>query len=62
MPESEYKGSYGKKPLWFWILLYVVIGLLVYGAVYYFFLSKNGGYNYKGVNYQNSTSSNNFKY
>lgn len=28
-----------KRPLWQWIALYLVIGALVYGVVYYFFLS-----------------------
>jgi uncharacterized cupredoxin-like copper-binding protein len=46
MAEEEKQYSYGKRPLWQWVLLYVVIGLAIYGAVYYFVLSKNGvGYN-----------------
>jgi len=32
--------------MWQWILLYVVIGGLVYGLIYYFFLSKGGVYKY----------------
>lgn len=35
-------GYYGKRPLWQWILLYVVIGGVVYALIYYFFLSKGG--------------------
>ncbi len=42
--ESGY--GYGKRPLWQWILLYVIIGGLIYAAVYYFFLSGNAGYSY----------------
>ncbi|MEX2012846.1 MAG: hypothetical protein WD967_00410 [Candidatus Levyibacteriota bacterium] len=39
--------GYGNRPLWQWILIYVVIGAVVYGLVYYFVLAKNGnGYNY----------------
>lgn len=30
-------GGYGKKPLWMWILLYVIIGVIAYAGVYYFF-------------------------
>jgi hypothetical protein len=37
--------AYGKKPLWQWILIYVVIGAIVYGAIYYFFMNR-GGYSY----------------
>ncbi len=45
MAEEEKQEAYGKRPLWQWILLYVVIGLLIYGLVYYFVLSKNGAGN-----------------
>lgn len=59
MAESGYASSYGKRPLWFWIAIYVVIGLVVYGLVYYFFFAKKG-YNYSGTNpQQNSTPSGN---
>ncbi|HEY4517485.1 MAG TPA: hypothetical protein VJI74_01180 [Candidatus Paceibacterota bacterium] len=39
-------GGYGKRPLWQWILLYVVIGGVAYGLLYYFVFSGNGGYSY----------------
>lgn len=43
--ESQKKGyGYGKRPLWQWIALYVVIGAVAYGLIYYFVLSKKGGY------------------
>lgn len=38
-------GGYGKRPLWQWIVLYLVIGGIVYAGIYYFFMSKDGGYN-----------------
>jgi len=42
--------SYGKRPLWQWIVLYVIIGGLVYGLVYYFIVAKNvGGYGAGGT-------------
>lgn len=28
--------AYAKRPLWQWILLYVILGILVYGVLYYF--------------------------
>lgn len=46
---SEYpKGGYSKRPLWQWILIYLVIGGAIYLAVYYFYFGKKGGtsYNY----------------
>ncbi|MBI3631121.1 MAG: hypothetical protein HY221_02180 [Candidatus Sungbacteria bacterium] len=36
--------SYGKRPLWQWILLYAVVAVIVYGAIYYFFVAGQGGY------------------
>lgn len=46
--EKTDKGyGYGKRPLWQWILLYVVIGGIIYGLIYYFVLAKNSNsYNY----------------
>ncbi len=45
--ETNSGGGYGKKPLWQWVLLYVVIGGIVYALIYYFVLGGNsGGYNY----------------
>lgn len=37
-------GGYGKRPLWQWILIYVVIGAIVYFGIYYFFLRGKGSY------------------
>lgn len=38
-------GGYSKRPLWQWLVIYVILGAIVYGAIYYFFLSKNNSYN-----------------
>ncbi len=44
---AEKKNSgYGKRPLWQWIVIYLVVGGILYAGVYYFFLAKKGGYNY----------------
>jgi hypothetical protein len=34
-------GGYGKRSLWFWILIYVAAALVVYGAVYFIFFAGN---------------------
>jgi hypothetical protein len=34
--------AYGKRPMWQWILLYILIGGLLYYAVYYFAYAKKG--------------------
>lgn len=40
------RGSYGKRPLWQWILIYIVIAIIVYGLIYLIFFSNNGGSGY----------------
>ena len=46
------KKLYGKRPLWQWIAIYLVIGAIVYGAIYYIFLNKGYGYNSVGYSSQ----------
>ncbi len=41
---SDKSYGYGKRPLWQWVFIYVVIGGIIYGLIYYFVLAKNGGY------------------
>ena len=40
---AKKKSSYySKKPLWQWILIYIVIGGIVYALIYYFVIAKTG--------------------
>jgi len=42
---TEVKNEgYGKKPLWQLILLYLLIGGVIYGLIYYFIVAKGTGY------------------
>lgn len=41
---TEEKSGYGKRPLWQWIVMYLVIAVVVYGAIYYLFLHKQNSY------------------
>ncbi|MBI4096915.1 MAG: hypothetical protein HY428_00675 [Candidatus Levybacteria bacterium] len=43
---AEKKYAYGKRSLWQWIVIYLVIGGLIYAVLYYFVLGKKGGYDY----------------
>lgn len=37
--EEKYGQGYGgKRPLWQWILIYLIIGVIVYGVIYLLFL------------------------
>lgn len=42
--QIEGKSGYGKRPLWQWIVIYLVVAAIVYGAVYYLFLHKQNPY------------------
>jgi predicted lipoprotein with Yx(FWY)xxD motif len=47
MEETEEKvstDSYRKRPLWQWIVIYLFVGALIYGLVYYFIFARKGGY------------------
>lgn len=50
-------GGYNKRPLWQWLVIYIILGAIIYGVVYYFFLNKNNGYNYSKSSTQYSSPS-----
>lgn len=44
--------EYSKKSIWKWVLIYVAVGAVAHGLIYYFFFYKKGDYSY---NLQNQT-------
>jgi len=55
-------GYYGKRPMWQWIVLYAIVGAVIYYLVYYFVLapkgaSQSGGYNYSNTSTQSGQQS-----
>lgn len=38
---SQTKRAYGGRPLWQWILIYAVVGGLVYAGIYYFMAGRS---------------------
>ncbi len=56
-PTGGYGSGYGKKPMWFWVVLYVIIGGLVYWGIYAWYSSKNTSSS-SGSIYGGSSSSN----
>ncbi len=50
MEETETNKSYGKKSMGQWVVIYLVIAVIVYGAIYYLFLAIKGGPNYNSSN------------
>ncbi len=45
----DYPIGYGKRPLWQWLVIYLIIGALVYGVIYYFFLGKKSASPYQAT-------------
>jgi drug/metabolite transporter (DMT)-like permease len=43
------KKLYGKRPVWQWVAIYLVIGAVVYSAIYFIILNK--GYGYTNASY-----------
>jgi len=50
-------GGYNKRPLWQWLVIYVILGAIIYGGIYYFFLKNNNGYNYNKSSIQYASPS-----
>jgi len=47
-PKDEHpvkSGGYGKRPMWQWVVIYLIGAAIVYGLIYFlFFRSSSGGY------------------
>jgi hypothetical protein len=41
-PEQKPKKGYGKRPVWQWVLLYVVVAAVVYYLIYLLFIHHSG--------------------
>ena len=56
--EKVAKSAYGKRPVWQWLLIYLLVGGIIYFLIYLFLSGKSGGYN---SNYS-SPGQSSFKY
>lgn len=52
MENDQTDSNYGKRPIWQWIVIYLVIALFVYGVIYYFIVAPKGGVSYNSGNTQ----------
>ena len=41
-PSPPAKSGYGKRPVWQWVVIYLVIAIVVYGIIYFAFIHKSG--------------------
>jgi len=42
-PTQSSPKSYGKRPVWQWVVIYIVLAVIVYGLIYFLFIHKSGG-------------------
>ncbi len=54
-PPPQY--GYGKRPWWQWLIIYIIVGAIAYGLVYYFFIANNGTSNYSSQENQQNYQS-----
>lgn len=40
-PQKPTKG-YGKRPMWQWAVIYLIVAVVVYGLIYLLFIHKSG--------------------
>ena len=40
---TKHSKGYGKRPVWQWVVIYLIVAIIVYGLVYYLFIHKSGG-------------------
>lgn len=38
---DEHKNRYGKRPVWQWVVIYIIAGIVVYGLIYFIFFNGN---------------------
>jgi hypothetical protein len=57
--EGKKPGGYGKRPLWQWIVLYVIIGAIVYFGIYYVYAMHKSN---SGSGYGNNNTTQNSPY
>lgn len=34
-------NNYNKRPMWQWVVLYLIVGAIVYGVIYYILIANN---------------------
>ena len=42
-PETSKAKGYGRRPIWQWVIIYLILAIIVYGLIYLIFIHKSGG-------------------
>ena len=45
-PAPQKSKGYGKRPMWQWVVIYLVAAIIVYGLIYVLFIHKSGSTGY----------------
>lgn len=48
--QTPSKG-YGKRPVWQWVVIYLIVAIIVYGLIYLVFIHKGGSTSTGGTGY-----------
>lgn len=49
--KENYTKGYGKRPLWQWIIIYIIIGTAIYLLIYFLVIAKRNSTNTINYNY-----------
>jgi len=41
-PEQKPTKGYGKRPVWQWVVIYLIVAAILYTLIYYLFIHKSG--------------------
>jgi hypothetical protein len=50
MAEYQQAQGYGKRSIWQWVVIYLVVAAIVYGLIYYFIKANRNSNNNSGIN------------
>jgi len=45
-PAEQKPNKYGKRPVWQWVVIYVIVAIVLYGLAYLIFFHKSGSTSY----------------
>lgn len=54
--EEKISNGYNKRPFWHWIIIYLIIGGIIYSGIYFFIISKKSVNNYNPISQSQQTT------
>lgn len=50
-PTDKPSKGYGKRPVWQWVVIYLIAAVIIYGLIYFFFIRDTGNSSSGGLGY-----------